>query len=58
MKFMDYGSRVPSPARISYVETRFRRFRIRPETSDMVNTSPAFERIALSRKGVLLSRGK
>ncbi len=44
MKFKDYESQIPSPMGISEVETRFGLFRIRPGTSDMVNTSPAFER--------------
>ncbi len=44
MKFVDYESQIPSPMGIQEVETRFGRFRVRPGTSDMVNTSPAFER--------------
>ncbi|MDA8091425.1 MAG: FkbM family methyltransferase [Nitrospiraceae bacterium] len=56
MKFIDYESQIPSPAAIVEIETRFGRFRIRPGTSDMVNTSPAFERRDVNYLLALLAR--
>jgi FkbM family methyltransferase len=44
MKFKDRSSLVPSPFDVSFVETVFGKFRVRPRTVDMSNASPAFER--------------
>lgn len=43
-KFVDRESLLPSPFKSDIVETRFGKFKIRPQTTDMANASPAFER--------------
>jgi FkbM family methyltransferase len=43
-KFFDYASLLPSPFRDDIIKTRFGIFKIRPNTVDMSNVSPAFER--------------
>lgn len=43
-KFFDYASLLPSPFKDDLIETKFGIFKIRPNTVDMSNVSPAFER--------------
>jgi FkbM family methyltransferase len=43
-KFRDYTSSIPFPFKDTIIQTKFGVFKIRPDTSDAANVSPAFER--------------